>query len=138
MATEMKLLPGEQVAFELECDFIKGGNATQVKIQQAFATLGKIFGSTAKTKLVVTNKRVIQISNIVYCWCIPSASSFQVIMPHSVMEVGYKKVSSCCGLIKAYQLYFQGLTEYTALIIKKGDDAELSDYVAKFYAALNA
>lgn len=138
-ATQIQLLPGEEIAFELEADLIKSGTSPiQVMIARAAFFIGKIFGTTAKTKLIVTTKRVVQVTNLITCYCIPTKSMFQVIMPNSVKEVGYYVESALFGICKTYMFYYQGLSESNAFFIKSGSDELLSNYTAKFYAALNA
>jgi hypothetical protein len=139
MSSTVKMLPGEDLAFELECDLIRvGTNPLMVKIAQLGASLAKLLGTSTRVKLVVTNKRVIQISSSVACWCIPQASVYQVIIPHSVKEVGYYHEAMCFGMMKSFFLYYEGLTEKNVFVMKGVTEDQMSDYVAKFYSALNA
>jgi hypothetical protein len=139
MATQIQLLPGEEVAFEIDADVLRAGTDP---VAQLIARIGvffaKIFGHKEKAKLIVTTKRVVQVTHVIDWYCIPKKTLYQVIMPSSVKEVGYYVQTACCGMMKSFRFYYQGLTESSAFDIKGGNDKILADYVAKFYAALNS
>lgn len=135
---ELRLKQGEKAVFKLEGDVYGGGsNPISQAMAKVRATIGKIFGIRIKATLVVTNKRVIMYQENVTCYCVPAGRQMKVIMPSSVMEVGYSRITSC-GCFPFYQFQFQGHTEKANFPVKGGNDKMLTDYVSKFYAAITA
>lgn len=138
MAKNLFLLPGEEVAFQLEGDVYGGGaNPVSQAIARFIGFFQRLLGTKLKATLVVTNKRVIQYRERITCWCIPTATDFKVILPQSIQEVGYRQVTTC-GCFPYFTLYYKSIVEAINFPIKGGSQETLADYVAKFYSAIKA
>ncbi len=138
MAEKVTLLPGEQIAFQLEADFWNIGNNP---IQKAFGkiqrAINKILGYRVKGFLTVTNMRVIETKEEIICYCIPANRSMKVVLPQSVKEVGYVMERICGMFCPTYYFYYEGFTQSTLIQIAGGTDEQLTGYVQKFYEAIN-
>ncbi len=139
MASKVTLLPGEQVVFELEADFWNiGNNPIQKALGKCIKFINKILGHRIKGYLTVTNKRVVETTEEIVCYCIPTNRSMKVVLPHSVKEVGYKMERICGYFCPTYFFYYEGTTQSTLIQVEGGDDAKLTGYVQKFYEAINS
>lgn len=134
---ELKLNSDEELVFKLEGDVYGGGsNPLRQTIAKAYSIILKILGTKMKSTLIVTNQRVLTYTELITCYCIPTSRNMKVIMPSSVMEVGYGRVTTC-GCFPYYTFNFQGHTEKASYPIKGGNDEQMIEYVNKFYDALN-
>lgn len=139
MASNVKLIPGEQIAFELEADFWNvGNNPIQKAFGKFFKTVAKIFGYKIRGFLTVTNMRVIETKDEIRCYCIPISRTTKVVLPHSIKEVGYTMEKICGIFFENYYFYYEGLTQATLIQIQDGTDEKLMDYVQKFYEAIKS
>ena len=134
---EIQLEVGEELVFKLEGDVFGGGsNPVSQAFAKLWASILKIFGTRIKSTLVVTTNRVIKYDEMITCYCVPTSRLMKVIMPNSVMEVGYSR-ATVCGCFPYYQFQFQGHTEKAIFPIKGGTDEQLAQYVKQFYAAIS-
>jgi hypothetical protein len=137
MAGKITLLPGEQIAFELEADFWNiGNNPIQKALGKFVRLINKILGYRVKGYLTVTNMRVIETKEEVICYCIPSNRSTKVVLPQSVKEVGFIMERICGLFCPTYFFYYEGFTQSTLIQIEGGSDEQLTEYVQKFYEAI--
>ncbi len=133
---ELKLTEGEELVFKVEGDIYGGGaNPLTQALAKFTAFILKILGTKRKSTLVVTNKRVIMYSEVITCYCVPSSRNMNVIMPNSVMEVGYSRVTTC-GCFPYYAFHFQGHTENATYPVKGSSEEDMLKYVEQFYNAL--
>lgn len=138
MAQNIPLLPGEEIVFQLEGDVFGGGaNPISQAIARINAFVSKILGTKIKATLVVTTQRVIEYREVINCWCVPVSRDFKVVLPHSIKEVGYHRVTTC-GCFPYFALYYQSMTQSTFFPVKDGSDEQLAGYVEKFYKAMKA
>lgn len=134
---ELELNPGEELMFKLEGDVFGGGaNPLLQAALKIYTFILKILGTRVKSTLVVTSERVLTYYEYITCYIIPTSRQMKVIMPSSVMEVGYGRVT-VCGCFPYYTFHFQGHTEKAVYPVKGGTDEEMIEYVNKFYNALN-
>jgi len=134
---ELQLNPGEELVFKLEGDVYGGGaNPLTQAFAKVYSFVLKIFGTRMKSTLVVTTQRVLTYTELITCYCIPTSRNMKVIMPSSVMEAGYGRVTTC-GCFPYYTFHFQGHTEKASYPLKGGSDEQMIEYVNKFYDALN-
>ena len=137
MPSNVKLVPGEQIVFELEADFWNvGNNPIQKAIGKTTRFIAKIFGYKVKGYLTVTDMRVIETREDISCYCIPTNRHTKVVLPHSVKEVGYSMEKVCGLFCPNYYFYYEGFTQSTIIQIENGSDEKLMDYVQKFYEAI--
>ena len=70
-------------------------------ISVAFGKIAKFFAKLLGTKyngfLVITNKRVVEVRNVINCYCFNTAREVKYLLPSSVKEVGYTKQATCAS-----------------------------------------
>ena len=49
------------------------------------------------TKIVITDKRVVEIIQAKACWVFNQGKNVKYVLPSSVKEVGYTQEGACCG-----------------------------------------
>lgn len=140
MSSELKsgliLSEGEEVVVELEAEFWAGNSNPLSKllgsIQKFFA---KIFGYRKTGFVVITNKRVIQVTESTKCYCFTAGKNVKYILPSSIKEVGYTKEDNCCCCCPSFYFYFEAFTEKTAILITESEEY-VKNVVDAFYNAI--
>lgn len=110
-------------------------------IAQAIGGILKIFsailGCRKKGFIVITNKRVVEISTQIICYCITAGRQIKYVLPNSVKEIGYDKSMACGCFCPAYHLYYEAFTQRTSVLLKGADEAEALRLTDAFYAAIS-
>ena len=97
----------------------------------------RILGFRKKGYLVITDKRVVEVSTQNACWCITVGRQIKYVLPSSVKEIGYTKQATCFCFCPAYYLYYEGFTQRTAILLKGADEARALETANAFYAAIS-
>jgi hypothetical protein len=58
------------------------------------------------------------------------------VLPSSVKEIGYTKLTTCGVFCPAYYLYYEGFTQQTRILLKDSDEAGAQKIVDAFYNAI--
>jgi len=105
------------------------------KVQKFIA---KILGTRVNGFLIITNKRVVEVSNTVHCYCFHVGRHVKYLLPSSVKEIGYTKEATCGCFCPAYYLYYESFTQTTQVLLTSDSDEEAQKTVDAFYKAVFA
>ena len=131
------LTEGENVVVELEAElWATGSNPIQKFFGKIMRLLYMIIGYRKKSFLVITDRRVVEISSVYNCWVFNTGTEVKYVLPSSVKELGYIKETTCGVFCPAYYLYYQSTTQSTAIQLS-ADEKECQDIVDAFYNALS-
>ena len=135
-----KLEDGEQLVMEIEANMRETSSNPLAVLWDAIRGIFElILGFSNKGFLVMTNKRVVMITKYKAFFVIEKGSTLSNILPHSVSNVGYSKMGTCCcGLFcKKYQFFFTAAHEYEFTLFSSTDE-DAKAIVDAFYNALTA
>ncbi|MBR4137899.1 MAG: hypothetical protein IKU05_05750, partial [Bacteroidales bacterium] len=92
-----KLEDGEQLVMEIEANMRETSSNPLAVLWDAIRGIFElILGFSNKGFLVMTNKRVVMITKYKAFFVIEKGSTLSNILPHSVSNVGYSKMGTCC------------------------------------------
>ena len=97
-----------------------------------------IFGWRQKGFLVITDQRLIEVSNEKSCWCFETGSHLKYVLPSSVKEVGYIKEATFLCFCDAYHLYYDAFTQRTTVLLPTNDEEEAQALVDKIYQTIKS
>ncbi len=134
------LVEGEELVMELEAElYATSANVIARALGQLKKFLDLLLGNRRKGFIVITNKRVVEVTNITALWVFNAAKDVKYILPSSVKEVGYNKSGTCCGCFcQQYNLYYDAFTQRTSVQLKATDEKEAQKVVDAFYRAIVA
>lgn len=131
------LMEGEKLVMEIEAELWASSSNPIIRF---FAGIQKfiamIFGYRKSGYVVVTDKRVVQVSKTVTCYCCGGGKDVKYILPSSLKEVGFVKMATCGCFCPAYYLYFEAFTQRTQILLKGVDEAGAQKTVDAFYRAI--
>jgi hypothetical protein len=93
-------------------------------------------GFRLKGFLVITDKRVVEVSTQITCWCFTTARQVKYVLPSSVKEIGYDKAATCGFFCPAYHLYYESFTQRTSVLLKGANEDGALKAANAFYAAI--
>lgn len=140
LKSKVVLQEGEQLIYELEAElYATSANPFAKLIASIVKIFWMILGFSTRGFLVVTDRRVVEVSVQKVCWVFETAKVVKYIMPSSVREVGYTMEATCCGCFcKAYHLYYEAQTQRTAIMLSDArNEADALKYVDAFYNAIS-
>ena len=109
-------------------------------IERFFAAIIKfvalIAGYRKKGFWVITDKRVVEVSVSILCWCIAAGREIKYVLPSSVKEIGYTRNATCGCFCPAYHLYYQSFTQLSSIMLKGANEAGAAKAADAFYAAI--
>ena len=131
------LQDGEELVAEIEAELWA---ASANPIAKALGNIQRIvcgiLGTKKKGFVVITNKRVVEVSSLIQCFKFETAHQVKFLLPSSVKEVGYTKEASCGMFCPAYHLYYETFTNTTSVLLKVATDEEAQKLVDAFYKAI--
>jgi len=134
----ISLKDGETLVMELEAELWAASSSPVAKLLGGFYKLiAKILGFKIKGFLVVTDQRVIEVSEQMACYCVTTGRQIKYILPSSVKEIGYTKAKVCGLFCEAFFLYYEGLTQRTSIMLKDADENAAAKAATAFYAAIS-
>ena len=130
---------GESLVMEIEAElWATSSNPISIALGNARKFFAKILGNKKNGFLVITNKRVVEVSNVINCYCFNVGRTVKYLLPSSVKEIGYTKTATCGLFCPAYYLYYESFTERTAVMLPGADEATAQKTVDAFYRAISA
>lgn len=130
---------GESLVMEIEAElWATSSNPISMALGQVKKFFAKILGTKKCGFLVITNKRVVEVTNLIECYCFNVGRTVKYLLPSSVKEVGYKKVATCGCFCSAYYLYYESFTQTTQVMLSGVDEAGAQKTVDAFYKAIAA
>ena len=102
-------------------------------------TVNLILGNKRKGFIVITDKRVMEITQFKALWVLNAGKDVKYVLPSSVKEVGYTKEGTCFGCFcQQYDLYYESFTQRTSVMLPVQGEAEAQRVVDGFYKAISA
>lgn len=128
----------ETLVMELEAElWAKSQNPIAKLIGTAIRFLNLLIGNKRKGFIVITDKRVIEVTQFISCWVLNAGTGVKYVLPSSVKEIGYTKEGSFLGCFcQAYNLYYESFTQTTSVLLPVSSEAEAKKVVDSFYNAI--
>jgi len=137
LASGITLADGENLVMEIEAELWATSSNPFAQFLGGIAKLcAKICGFKQKTFLVVTDKRVIEVSTQIQCYCITAGRQVKYVLPSSVKEIGYTKSATCGAFCPVYFLYYDSFTQRSSFQLKGSDEAGAAKAATAFYNAI--
>ena len=132
------LVEGEELIAELEAELWATSSNPIARFLGAIQKfIAMILGSRKKGFLVITNKRVVEVSTQIACYCMVVGRQIKYVLPSSIKEIGYTRAATFLCCCPAYHLYYESFTQRTAILLKGADEAEALKLTDAFYAAIS-
>lgn len=129
----------ETLVMELEAElWATSSNPLAKAIGSIKKVISKILGFKKSGFVVITNKRVVEVSTTIECYVFKTGQDVKYLLPSSVKEVGYERVTTCGCFCPAFYLYYEGHTQKTRVLLSGADEAEAQKVVDAFYRAISA
>jgi hypothetical protein len=139
LASGITLAENEKLVMEIEAELWASSSNP---IAQALGSLRRIiafiFGLKQKGFLVITDKRVVEVTTQIRCWCITVGRQVKYVLPSSVKEIGYTRSATCGCFCPVYFLYYEAFTQRTNVQLKGADESGALKAANAFYAAISA
>jgi len=134
----VKLSDGEQVIVELEAEMWPVTKNYFVNLgTQIIKFFAGICGTKYKGYVIVTNKRIIEISKSTFCFAFTTGSVVRSIMPHSILDVGYERVGIFLGCFcPAYFLFYHGHTRSRSVKLMGFNEEQAAKLASDVYNAI--
>ena len=130
---------GESLVMELEAElWATSSNPLAMAIGNIQKFINKILGFKKSGFVVITNKRVVEVSTTINCYVFKTGRDVKYLLPSSVKEVGYERVATCGCFCPAFYLYYEGHTQKTSVLLSGANEAEAQKVVDAFYRAISA
>lgn len=130
---------GESLVMEIEAElWATSSNPIAMAIGNIRKFFAKLIGHKRAGFLVITNKRVVEVTNIISCYKFNVGRTVKYLLPSSVKEIGYTKVATCGCFCPAFHLYYESFTQTTRVMLSGADEATAQKTVDAFYKAISA
>jgi hypothetical protein len=130
---------GENLVMEIEAELWA---ASSNPIAQLMGTVSRVIAMILGFKKngfwVITDKRVIEVSVQIACWCFTIGREVKYVLPSSVKEIGYTRQAVCGIFCPAYHLYYQSFTQLSSVLLKGADEDSALKAANAFYAAISS
>jgi hypothetical protein len=138
LASGIMLGEDEKLVMEIEAELWASSSNPIARligsVQRIFAL---ILGFKKKGFLVITDKRVVEVSTQIACWCITVGRQVKYVLPSSIKEIGYNRTATCGCFCPAYYLYYESFTQLTSVLLKDADESGALKAANAFYAAIS-
>jgi len=127
---EIILLGGEEIIYEIEGNaYTESPNPLVRSVAFIVRIIGKLFGISLRTYIVITNKRVLKVDKEKIFWVIPRNIVVKTISKSSIKEVGYSQAIRWL-LFKTLYFQMQTMTE-NIFIAYEGTLNEVNSMVSR-------
>lgn len=128
---------GETLVMELEAElWAKSSNIFDRLVGAIFKIVFMILGFKKEGYVVITDKRVVEISKQKIFYIFDSGKVIRYLMPSSIKEVAYTKEPTCCCFCQAYHLVYESWTQKTAILLSNVNEAGAQRIVDAFYNSI--
>lgn len=128
------LTPGETVIVELEAELWASSPNPIAKFFGGITrVIARIFGHRKKGFLVITNKRVLEVTSIINCYVFNTDKEVKYVLPSSIKEVGFTRASTCGCFCPVYNLYYDAHTQRTSIQLQTAKEEDVQKIVDAFY-----
>jgi hypothetical protein len=133
----LNLEEGENLVMEIEAElWATSSNPIAIFFGKASKFLAKLLGFRKNGFVVITDRRVIEVANTFTCYCFNVGKTIKYLLPSSIKEIGYEKITTCGCCCPAYNLYYESFTQKTSVLLPGADDATAQKTVDAFYKAI--
>lgn len=130
---------GESLVMEIEAElWATSSNPIAVALGNIQKFINKILGYRKQGFLVITNKRVVEVNSTISCYVFKTGQEVKYLLPSSVKEIGYEKITTCGMFCPAFYLYYESFTQRTRVLLSGADEAQAQKVVDAFYKAISA
>ena len=130
---------GESLVMEIEAElWATSSNPMAMALGQIEKSIAKILGRKVEGYLVITNKRVVEVSKEIVCYCFNKGTTVKYLLPSSIKEIGYIRQATCGFFCPAFYLYYEGFTQRTSVMLSGADEKTAQKTVDAFYKAISA
>lgn len=130
---------GESLVMEIEAElWATSSNPISMALGQVRKFFAKILGHKVDGYLVITNKRVVEVTKEIICYIFNNGTTVKYLLPSSVKEIGYVRKATCFCFCPAYYLYYEGFTQRTSVMLSGADEKTAQKTVDAFYKAISA
>jgi hypothetical protein len=137
LASGVMLAENEELVMEIEAElWAASSNAIAQFLGTVQRIIAAILGFKKKGFLVITNKRVVEVTTQIRCWCITTGRQVKYVLPSSVKEIGYTRAATCGCFCPVYFLYYDSFTQRTKVQLKGADESGALKAANAFYAAI--
>jgi hypothetical protein len=138
LASGFTLAENENLVMEIEAElWASSSNPIARFLGELSKTIAMVLGFRKKGYLVITDKRVVEVSTQINCWVIVTGRQVKYVLPSSIKEVGYDKSATCGCFCPAYHLYYESFTQRTVVLLKGADEAGALKTTDAFFAAIS-
>ncbi len=129
---------GEILELAIEAELWAGSSNPIDRFLGACARLWSLlFGTKKEGFIIITNKRVVEISKQKACWVFNTGKEVKTLMPSGIFEVGYTAQGTFCGCFcQAYHLYYEGHTQTTSILLKGANEQDAATMASTLYEIL--
>ncbi len=129
----------ENLVVELEAELWASSQNPIAKLIGTITRLiNLLLGFKRRGYIVITNKRVIEVTQYISLWVFNTGKGVKYVLPSSVKEVGYTKEGTCLGCFcQAYSLYYDSFTQRTSVLLPVSSETETKKIVDAFYNAIS-
>jgi len=139
LASGIELAEDEKLVMEIEAELWATGSGPIARFIGGIKKfIAMIFGFRKRGFLIITDKRVVEISEQIGCWCVVTGRHVKNVMPNSVKEIGYVKAAACGCFCHAHYLYYVGATQRTSIQMKGADESAVFKAAEAFYEVICA
>jgi len=132
------LSENEKLVMEIEAElYASSSNPIAQFLGRVQRIIALIFGFKKKGFLVITDKRVVEVTTQIRCWCITVGRQVKYVLPSSVKEIGYTRTATCGCFCPVYFLYYESFTQRTNIQLKGADESGALKAANVFYAAIS-
>jgi hypothetical protein len=137
LASGIMLAENENLVMEIEAElWASSSNPAAQLLGSVYKVIAMVLGFRKKGFLVITDKRVVEVSTQIGCWVITTGRQVKYVLPSSVKEIGYDKAATCGFFCPAYHLYYESFTQRTSILLKGADEAGAMKAANAFYNAI--
>jgi hypothetical protein len=137
LASGIMLAENEKLVMEIEAELWATSSNPIARFLGAISKIiAMIFGFRVKGFWVITDKRVVEVSTQIMCWCVTTGRQIKYVLPSSVKEIGYDRAATCGCFCPAYHLYYESFTQRSAVLLKGADEEGALKAANAFYAAI--
>lgn len=127
----------EMLVMELEAELWAASSNPFAKFIGAITKfIAMICGTRREGYIVITDKRVIEVTKEKFFYFFDSAKVIRYLLPSSIKEIGYTKVPTFFCFCPQYQLFYDAFTQRTSIVLSDVDEEGAMHVVDAFYNAL--
>lgn len=136
--SQINFMNDEKIVAEVEAQlWATSSNAIARFIGRVLRFIAMLLGTRVRFHLIITNKRIIEVSETIQCYCFTTKRLVRYVTPSSVKQVGYSKATNCGICCSAYYLFYNSQTQYTNIMVNTSNESMVRDIVEEFYRLIS-